>query len=90
MKIVFSRTPKPKRFNFPTRYYDPRKEELERRKRMRENGQLTAEDRVRGSMKSSWRKEDAKPSGRKNMTTMFIYLAIAALLIYFIFFAKIF
>ncbi len=90
MKIVFSRTPKPKRFNFPTRYYDPRKEELERRKRMRESGQLTTEDRVRGSMKSSWRKEDTKSSGRRNMTTMFVYLAIAALLIYFIFFAKIF
>jgi len=90
MKIVFARTPKPKQFDFPTRYYDPRNEELEKRKKMREDGKLTAEDRIKGSMKSSWHKEAKKSNDRKNVFTTLIYLAIAALLIWFIFGAKIF
>lgn len=90
MKIVFARTPKPKRFNFPTRYYDPRKEELEKRRQMREDGKLSTEDRIKGSMKSSWHREDKRKNERRNMTTTLIYLAIAALLAYLIFFAKIF
>ncbi len=90
MKIVFARTPKPKRFDFPARYYDPRKEELERRKKMREGGELTTEDRVKGSMKSSWHKEAKQKNDRSNKRTIFIYLAIALIILYFIFFAKIF
>lgn len=90
MKIVFSKTPKPKRFNFPSRYYDPRKEELEKRRMMREDGKLTAEDRIKGSMNSAWHKEDRKKNNRRNITTTLIYLAIAAILIVLIFFVKIF
>ncbi|NCD40916.1 MAG: hypothetical protein EOL88_02370 [Bacteroidia bacterium] len=90
MKIIFARTPKPKRFNFPTRYYDPRKEEMEKRKKQREGGQLTSEERIRGRMQSSWHREDRRNSERKNIRSVIIYLFIAAVLIYLIFFAKIF
>jgi len=89
MKIVFFKIPKPKRFAYPPRYYDEEKERLERRKKelgiSSDGEKLDFETNVRENWKR-FRKSDKDRQQKANMS-VFIYLVIAALLIYFVFFA---
>ncbi|MBN2174770.1 MAG: hypothetical protein JW731_11610 [Bacteroidales bacterium] len=87
MKIVFFRIPKPKQFNYPPRYYDEEKERRELRKR--ELG-LTGDGNMdfRSQVGTSWRRLRQSNHSRQKKANMsvLIYLLIAAMLIYFIFF----
>jgi hypothetical protein len=87
MKIVFFRTPRPKQFSYPPRYFDEEKERIERRKK--ELG-LTGGEKpdLRSQVKSNWsrlRKTD-RSRKRKSEMSVLVYLFIVAILIYFIFF----
>ncbi len=88
MKIVFFRTPKPKRFSYPPRYYDEEKEYWEQRKRelgLAGDGNTDFSSRISSNWKR-FRKSDRSRKKKAEMTVL-IYLFIVALLIYFIFFA---
>jgi hypothetical protein len=88
MKIVFFRTPNPKQFNYPPRYYDPEKERMERRRK--ESG-ITGAGRndLRSQFQNNWRRlrNTDRSRKRKSEISVLVYLFIVAILIYFIFFA---
>lgn len=87
MRIVFFRIPKPKRFNYPPRYYDEEKERIEMRKK--ELGLAGGENiDFRTQLTHNWnrfRRGDRSRRKRAEISVL-IYLAIVAILIYFIFF----
>jgi hypothetical protein len=93
MKIVFFKRPKPKKFNYRPRYWDPEQEEFEKRKRELdgEPDERTTEEiksDLRTQMDSRWRRRhDPDSVGRANpWMRLFIYALIIFFAIYFIFF----
>ncbi len=87
MKIVFFKTPKPKQFDYKPRYYDEEKERKEkRRKEMEQSGQGDTSF-MRSEIDRRWRTIDNKNRNKARGINLLIYLAIIALLVYFIFVA---
>ena len=87
MNIVFFRRPKPKQFNYIPRYYDPVKEEME--KRRKELGLLSEGDpheRLRAEMRRKWRAEGARRADRKNTIRVIMYLFLLFISVYLFFF----
>jgi hypothetical protein len=87
MKIVFFRTPKPKQFSYPPRYYDAEKERWEQRKKelgLSSDGQTDFGSRITSNW-NRFRKGDRKRKRKAEMSVL-VYLLIVAVLIYFIFF----
>jgi len=88
MKIVFFRTPKPKQFKYPPRYYDEDKERWDRRRKelgLIQNGESSDFKSQIGSNWKRLRKKDNKRQKKANMSVL-VYLLIVAILVYFIFF----
>ncbi len=87
MKIVFFRTPRPKRFNYPPRYYDEEKERWEQRKK--ELGLSDEKADFRSKLTTNWNrfKRHEKKRKKKAEMSVLVYLMIVGILIYFIFFA---
>ena len=87
MKVVFTRTPKPKRFNYPPRYYDAEKEHWEQRKR--ELNKTSDPSDFGRKLKRNWTRFKKNDDARKKKAgrAVLIYLAIAAALLYFVFFS---
>lgn len=86
MKIVFARTPKPKRFKYPPRYYDEEKEYWEERRKelgLSEGGTDFAKKLSRNWKR--YKKQDTKRK-RKAGGAVLVYLLITAILLYFVFF----
>jgi hypothetical protein len=94
MKIVFFKRPKPKKFHYKPRYWDPEHEEFEKRKRELDGAgkdERTTEEvkeDLKKQMDTRWRrKHDPEAVGRSNpWMKIFIYVLIIFLGIYFIFF----
>jgi hypothetical protein len=88
MKITFFKTPKPKQFSYKPRYYDEKKEALENLKKkyseQKDDGGVSPE--FRDKLKSTLKMKD-KRTGAITGTTLLIYLALVALLLYYIFFS---
>ena len=87
MKIVFFRTPSPKQFSYPPRYYDPEKERIEGRKK--ESGLIGGnKPDLRSQFQNNWRRLRSTDRSRKRKSEMsvLVYLFIMGILIYFIFF----
>jgi predicted transcriptional regulator len=85
MKIVAFKVGKPKQFNYKPLFYNKEKEEMqERLKKYSEPEQIEAE-RLRSKIKETWRLKDTR-NHQLSKRTLYIYLAGAILLIYFIFF----
>ena len=86
MKITFFRTPKPKQFNYPARYYDAEKERREQRRR--ELGLSDEKADFRSQVSNNWRRFKRHDTQRKKKAeiSVLVYLLIVAVLIYFIFF----
>jgi len=87
----FFKTQKPKQFEFKPRYYDPKKEEMEERKKQLGLSDDDKEEdykiRLRSRMNSQWHKKgEEKKSGGflSNRNKMWIMLIVAFLLIYFL------
>ncbi|MCD4791562.1 MAG: hypothetical protein K8R37_16335 [Bacteroidales bacterium] len=88
MKLVFFRIPKPKQFNYPSRYYDEEKERWDRRRKelgITKDGEKTDFKSQVGYNWKRMRKVNAATQKKANMSVL-IYFLIAAALIYFIFF----
>lgn len=86
MKITFVRTPKPKRFAYPPRYYDEEKERWEQRKK---DLGLSSEGSDFGQkLSNNWKRFKKSDDARKSKAgrVVLIYLIIAAILLYFVFF----
>lgn len=86
MKITFVRTPRPKQFKYPSRYYDEEKERREQRKK--ELGLSPEKADFSSRVSANWRrvKQHDKQRQKKAKATVLIYLFIVAILVYFLFF----
>lgn len=85
MKLSFFRTPKPRRYNYIPQHFDPKKEELTKRKRALE-GQNEDEDAVRyrisSGLKNKYQHEPRKArSGQIRKSNMILIGAIIGLII---------
>jgi len=94
MKFKFlNNTLQNRRFDYQPRYYDERKERLERKKKQYErvkSGELTPEERremLRESMRGEWERADYRQRQRSTSNIrMFILVLILAGLCYLLFF----
>ncbi|MHC1774058.1 MAG: hypothetical protein AB9834_01475 [Lentimicrobium sp.] len=85
MKIVAFKTRKPRQFNYKPLFYDKQKEEMEERLRKYSEPEQPDVNRLRSKIRQTWRVKEKK-NFRLSRMTMYVYLAGAILLIYFIFF----
>ncbi len=75
MNFVFFRTPKPKRFSFKPRYYDPEKEEWERKKAERGmKAEIGRRESLRIEMDRRWRKGETAPDEKSPVSKLITYL----------------
>ncbi|MCD4734450.1 MAG: hypothetical protein K8R53_00265 [Bacteroidales bacterium] len=89
MKLVFFRTPKPRSFSYTPRYFDEDKERSDQRKReLGISNDSESKQDLRTRMSQDWKRYRGHDKTRQKSIKMslFIYLVIAAMLIYFIFF----
>jgi hypothetical protein len=88
MKNLFFKTPKPRQFSFPARYYDEEKDRLEQRRR--ELGLSGPDDKndFRNQLSSGWKKvrNEAQKEQKRSSINVIIYILIIGILFYFIFF----
>ena len=86
MKVTFFRTPKPKQFKYPPRYYDAEKERWDQRKK--ELGLSDEKADFKSQLSTNWKrfKKDDHKRKKKAQVSVLVYLLIAAILIYFVFF----
>ncbi|MCF8386632.1 MAG: hypothetical protein K9G58_12230 [Bacteroidales bacterium] len=91
MKIVFFKRPRPKQFNYQPLYYDKEKDEREQRKK--DLGYTDSKDKseqFRAELRRKWRHEREAKKRRSSELRTVLYLAIAGMAIYFIFFTDFF
>lgn len=89
MRFTLFRTPKAKKFNFPSRYYDPQRDEWERRKaELGYDSRLSKEEQMRVQMSKRWERNSAKPSGSSRILSYSIYAIVILGGIYVIFFTR--
>ena len=92
MRIVSFRTPKPKSFKYSPRYYDAKKEELERRKAaMGLDTSLSHNEELRLRMSKRWSTSKID-EGRSTLSKVVKYLIYATFIggsVYFIMFTNI-
>lgn len=87
MKVVFFKTPRPKQFSYPPRYYNEENERWEQRKK--ELGLSEEKTDFKSRIESNWGRFDKKDRQRKRKAekSVLIYLFIVAILIYLVFFS---
>lgn len=87
MKLVGFTVRKPKPFSYKPLYYDERKEELENLKKKYNNEGKTegVSEEFKDRLRSAWKIKE-KRTGNISRTTLLIYLALAAFLLYVVFF----
>ncbi|UBM61058.1 hypothetical protein LA303_06410 [Candidatus Sulfidibacterium hydrothermale] len=75
MRIVFFKTPKPKRFSYQPRHFDPKKEEWERRKaELGYDSNLSKEEQLRLKMSHRWvHPTDPSNARATRLITYFVY-----------------
>jgi len=87
MKLVFFRTPKPRRFDYKPLYYDKEKEEREQRKK--ELGIIDSTDHMdkfKADLQRKWRYERQAKKQRTSELRTVIYVMIVGFFVYLIFF----
>lgn len=93
MRIVSFRTPKPKSFKYTPRFYDPKKEELEKRKAsLGLDSKLTHNEQLRLRMSRRWRSSSNDDVGKSTLSRVVTYLIYATFIggtVYFIMFTDI-
>jgi len=91
MKFVTFRTPKAKQFKYHPRYYDPQKEELEKKKAaMGLNSTVSHRENLRLQMSRRWHK-NKQDEGRSRNSLLMSYTIYAIIIfggIYLIFFSN--
>ena len=90
MRLVFFKTPKSKKFSYNPRYYNPEKEEWERRKaELGFKSELSKEELLRLKMSGRWQKDAASGSKRATrLLTYFVYTVFILGSIYVILFTN--
>ncbi|HML83929.1 MAG TPA: hypothetical protein PKE52_02100 [Bacteroidales bacterium] len=84
MRLIFVKTNKNKKFEYKPRFYDPKKEEMER---LMQEGQSNSEEAFREKLKEGWRKRSKDPLRKKSKRiSIMIYLLLIAILLFIIFF----
>jgi len=89
MRISFFKLPKAKAFDYKPLYYDPKKDkenELKQNQNSFENNQMRM--RLKAEMNDKWaigRNKSKQARGFINQRNLLIYIAVALLLLYFIF-----
>lgn len=91
MGFTAFKTPKPKGFKYIPRYYDPKKEELERRKaELGIDSKLSHSEQLRSKMAGRWHQnDDDQRSILSRSISYLIYGTVIGLSIYFILFTNI-
>ena len=87
MKITFLRREKPKSFEYKPLYYDKAKDDREKRKR--ELGIDNSHDKsamLKGELQRRWRKNEINRKEKTSSTKFIVYLLIAIMSVYLIFF----
>lgn len=89
----FGRTSGPKRFHFPTRYYDERKERLEERyeqlKLEMSKDELTREqirDRMKAAIQDKWKRNNYHRGNVFRQARVLLIFVILTLIAYYIFY----
>jgi hypothetical protein len=89
MAFKFFHIPKPKQFEYKPRYYDPKKEELEQRKRaLGVTGTGSTEADLRARMQQKWRNERRDARKKSSSQRLIIFILLALILIYLLFLRK--
>jgi Flp pilus assembly protein TadB len=87
MAFTFFRTPKPKQFELKTRYYDAGKDAwVQRRKELGLTDGQNRQAQLRDQMHSQWRTRRASTQKQAAMRRLVIFVFMAAVLIYLLFF----
>ena len=91
MKIVFSRRPKPKQFDYKPIYWDQEKEELEKRRKQLSNigKEKTGDDiklDLRADINRTWRRNHKTTDQKAHTIKFIIYLSVILFFVYLIFF----
>ena len=92
MALTFFKTPKPKSFKYPARYYDQKKDELEKRKAvMGVENRLSHDEELRLRMSNRWGRFDGleEKSTLSKVVKYLVYGSFIAVTIYFILFTEI-
>ncbi len=89
MRLSFFSLPKPKQFSYAPRYYNEEKERAEQRKKELENTDGSGKPAFGDRLTKSWDryKKMERTSQRKANISVIIYLFVAILLLYFVFFS---
>ena len=89
MRFTVFRTPKAKKFNFPSRYYDPQKEEWEKRKaKLGYDSALSRDERIRLQMSKRWERDSFGKSNTQRIISYSIYAIVIFGGLYVIFFTN--
>ncbi len=84
MRLIFVKTNKNKKFEYKPRFYDPKKEEMER---LMQEGQSKSEDALRDKLKEGWNRRSKDPLRKKSKRiSIMVYLLLIAVLLFIIFF----
>ncbi len=86
MQIVFFKRPKPRQFDYKPRYYDEEKERAEELRRKSLGIKTGGNSDLRLEISRRWRTADRKNRNTAKGINLLVYLVIAALLVYFVFF----
>jgi hypothetical protein len=90
MKIIFFKRPKTRQFNYRPLYYNPDEEEaLERQKLKDALSSSDPAERMRAQIRRRWRTDQKEQASGINIVRIFIYIAFAAFMVYFLFFTNI-
>jgi hypothetical protein len=91
MKLVFFKRPKPRQFDYKPLYYNKEKDEREQQKK--KLGFTDSDDeseQLKARLRRKWRTEREAKSRRTSELRTVIYLTIAGLFVYLIFFTEFF
>ena len=89
MRFTLFKTPRAKKFNFPSRYYDPQKEEWEKRKaELGYESKLDHNERIRLQMSKRWERGSFGKNNMQRFISYSIYAFVILGGLYVIFFTN--
>lgn len=87
MQIVFFKRAKPRQYDYKPRHWDEEKERQEQRRKRLQEGGTTVGEGIRSEIDKRWRRIDRTNRNKAKGINLIVFLVIAALLVYFVFFA---
>jgi hypothetical protein len=86
LKFSFLQTRKPKQFEYKPRYYDPKKEAFEqRRKEMGLSDQQTRSEQLRARLQYEWgNKRNRQKHQRNNLVKLLFFIVLVVLMLMWI------